>query len=244
MFNIFVNGTLADATQVMQNFYHVGQEDRLPMGGSSLDPTTSVFDLGEDNYIWQNTFCNTLYVYDSISASNVWIQQGSIEVTTPTDRIEITGLNGDASNAFLIDVIFRTSTTGSSQLNMYINGDSSASYSYYRTAFSSGTSAGGVLSGQSTMIVCNQTFFDSGGSDRLSTARMKLSTKSGRTRIAHIEETNDIRPSVGGLDIKNYYTQYTWSNTTDTITSLVFKSSVSNAIGSLTTIKLVVFNDI
>ncbi|MDY6888129.1 MAG: hypothetical protein SVV88_10915, partial [Pseudomonadota bacterium] len=60
----FVSSTLTDAIEINDNFKHVGQGNLLPMGGSGLDNTTSVYDLGSSTYKWNNLFVNNIYADD------------------------------------------------------------------------------------------------------------------------------------------------------------------------------------
>lgn len=128
-FHILLNSTTADASDVNDNFYHVAQGSRLPMGGNSLAYTNGAYDLGSASYKWNNLYCNNINVTGNLA--NTWNKIYSDELASNTTRIEISGLDGDTDiNYYLICRFKSPNTTCTYYLTF--NGDSSATYGYYR----------------------------------------------------------------------------------------------------------------
>lgn len=140
-FYIFAKGNLIDADEINSNFYHSYQGDLLPRGGTSLTPTTGVYNLGSDIYRWRDIYCNTISTVNIIYDGNGgYIRLSETGLTSQSSSIEITGLNLDQN--YCIDVlcsIYHNLNTSSS-IYMVINGDSTASYNY-RTVYRDNSSA-------------------------------------------------------------------------------------------------------
>jgi len=98
MFNVFSNSTTAYADEVMANFYHVGQGDRLPLAGANLEPTDSSLDIGSSTFKWSKGFCDTLNVYNTITSDYNYRKVYSQEIASTVGFIDISGLNGDDYN--------------------------------------------------------------------------------------------------------------------------------------------------
>ncbi|MCP4648901.1 MAG: hypothetical protein GY853_02305 [PVC group bacterium] len=100
----FVHSTTARAEEVQSNFEFVGIGDLLPRGGSSLEPTTEVYDLGSDSYKWNNLFCGNVDIVNSVSTvdNTLWVLIGEHTCQTNTATVEFTGLNGDEDEEYLI----------------------------------------------------------------------------------------------------------------------------------------------
>jgi hypothetical protein len=129
MFTILVNGNPTDASEVNNNFYHVAQGSRLPMGGVSLAATTLAYDLGTATAYWNNLFVNNIYA-NSITTANkiLWTLVSEVTLTATASSIEFTGLNGDNDKEYRIIGIFKDAVD---LINCYINGDSAtANYGY------------------------------------------------------------------------------------------------------------------
>lgn len=65
-FTIFKSGYTISADDIMGNFYHVAQDNFLPLGGSNLSNTTGVYNLGDYYHRWGKS-----YFAGSISVDNV-----------------------------------------------------------------------------------------------------------------------------------------------------------------------------
>lgn len=55
-----VDGTTADADELMSNLYHVGMDDLLPRGGSAFNATSSTYDIGSSAYRWNRAYINEI----------------------------------------------------------------------------------------------------------------------------------------------------------------------------------------
>lgn len=77
-----VDGTTADADEVMNNFYHVAQGDVLPRGGSTFAATSGTYDLGSTSYMWRRLYANEIASTCTVSAG-VQFQAGPIIFTAP-----------------------------------------------------------------------------------------------------------------------------------------------------------------
>lgn len=135
-FTVFTDATLADANEIMENFYWIAKDTRLPRGGTNLDPTNGAYDIGSATYPWETVFCSTLDYSGTLSSDNMWLLVSDITLSTSTDRVEFTGLNG------AIDDIYRIIISGKTEFLYYylnLNGASSVSYSYrsYSTDYNS-----------------------------------------------------------------------------------------------------------
>lgn len=87
----FANGTVADADQVINNFYHVRQGSLMPLGGASMDPTNSVYNLGSSSVRWAKLYVN------SISAAGAFTFIGAPQ-TLIVQEIQPTATAGQTLN--------------------------------------------------------------------------------------------------------------------------------------------------
>ena len=123
-FTIFTDSTTADANQVMANFTHIAKGDRLPRGGTSLDATTSTYNLGSSTYYWSTVFCDTLDYSGTLTTNKMWMLLADVMLTAGSTRVEISGLNGDMEGAYKIVYV------GYDNMKFILNNVSSASYAY------------------------------------------------------------------------------------------------------------------
>ncbi len=91
-FTVFQPYHIIEASQFNDNFSIIGEGDWLPRGGTILDPSTSIYDLGSTSYRWNNLFVNTLNIMGN-NNEGYWNLVAEVKVTSPTSRIDITGLN-------------------------------------------------------------------------------------------------------------------------------------------------------
>ena len=210
-FTTFVSGTAADADEVTANFYHIAQGDRLPRGGTSLDPTDSVYNIGATATTWANLYADTVNCTSIEITGNITsdlmpyvIQEYEINsVNTQSSNIFFTGLHGDIDGEYQIN-IFAVALTTYTSVRIYFNNDTS--YSYYM------------------QNVTMTTIFDA-NSYSCSSMVINLQAKSGKTRMALI---------------KYAYTQTntaswkmfcgSWVNTTDELTSITINNGYGNFI--------------
>ena len=139
-FRIFENSTTADASDTNDNYYHIGQGSRLPMGESLLAATTDVYDLGSETYKWNEFHANSC-TYDNLNANGItWEYLTRTIIDTATDRIEFSGLTPDDAKEYMIIYKIVSDTSTAAQFNFYANEISSSSY-YPSTHFVGNVSA-------------------------------------------------------------------------------------------------------
>jgi len=239
-FYIFTAGSIADADQFMDNLYHTRQGDILPRGGQSLTATDAVYDIGSEDFKWDDVFCNNLYVSGSISTNDgtLWGLVGETIITTTSSSIEFTGLN---ANYYRMEIYYTDINTASS-LRMYINGDSASNYGYQEAY-------GIIISGVGSSIASSRTSSVS-YIESVATTRDATTTVTDSFSVIYFDATlNQIRTIIKNEGGNGYYIggayagpviykTFLWNNSIDTITSLKFVSSESNNIGSGTTIRI------
>lgn len=123
-FTVFTDGTLADANEVMDNFYWICNGDRLPRGGAGLDPTNGAYDIGSSVYYWSTVYCDALDYSGTLTSDTMWLLLSDLVMTTGSIRLEVSGLNGDLEDLYKISYI------GADTLLVIFNGDSSAAYQW------------------------------------------------------------------------------------------------------------------
>ena len=132
-FYIFSTGSLGDADQMNASFRHVWQGTRLPRDGASLTAADSTYNIGSDEYRWNEVYANNIVVTGSITTDNMFSLKAYVELTATASSIEFTGLNGDSLEKIMIDMN-TMSLTGDvvHEFNVNFNGDSTSSYSVFR----------------------------------------------------------------------------------------------------------------
>jgi hypothetical protein len=225
-FTVFTNSTTAVASEVNDNFYFVAQGNRLPRTGNSLTETTGVYDVGSATYKWNTLFTN------SLSCANLNIS-GSItseymlgpeylyeELSCASSRIEITGLNGESCDAYEVYV----NISAYKPLYIWPNGDSNvANYGSQRLVVDYSTTSALVTNTSGNTASCIYCSL---------AGRVKsiIHPKNENSRIVQtIFYGDDLykpawsTPSTYRYFYKNQSTS--WSNDSDTLTSLVFQTS-------------------
>lgn len=222
-FTILVNSTPADASDVNADFYHVAQGSRLPMGGTSLEATTNVYDLGSSIASWNNLFCQNIYIGSTITTvdKSLWTLISEIELSSPAASIEFTGLNGDSQLEYrIITMMPRLGTTTALALKteMFLNNDSGTNYGVQN------------IQGADTVVSANR--YTSITSMYFDTLQVNASYTSyyfynsilyPRTGFVRMMLTNSIELARTN-NIIGYVKDYAhvWNNTTDTISSIKF----------------------
>lgn len=59
-FTVMINGSTISSAALNGNFYHVAQGDFLPMGGTTMTPTTGVYNLGSLGNHWRRLYVNEI----------------------------------------------------------------------------------------------------------------------------------------------------------------------------------------
>jgi len=120
-FRIFVNSTTADASDTNDNYYHIGQSSRLPMGGSLLANTTGVYDLGSSSYKWEEFNVNSC-TYDTLDANGItWEYLTRTVVDTAASEIEFSGLDSADAIEYLCIFKFISDTSTAAIIGFHAN---------------------------------------------------------------------------------------------------------------------------
>ena len=218
-FLILQNSTTCDSTDVNNNFYHVAQGSRLPMGGNSLESTDSVYDLGSSTATWNNLFCENIYINGSITTAGekLWSVIAETTVTATASSVEFTGLNGDNDKEYKI-LFFGNSLLVGGWVYLHLNGDSTSNnYGQQRIA---GADAA-VSASRDTSITGWQIGYGHSFSEIVFNAKTSILKMSILNLIAQVQSTtvNFIR-QISGV----------WNDTTNTITSLKIVPDVGSGV--------------
>ncbi|MCP4651430.1 MAG: hypothetical protein GY853_15295 [PVC group bacterium] len=225
-YKVLQNNVTSSAIEANDNFYHIGQGSRLPMGGNSLTSTDAVYDLGSSTMTWNNLYCDNLYISDSIASTNksLWVLLSETLATATTASIEITGLNGDDNSQYMFVVkLVGNNLTSSCHCLMQINGDSATNYGYQWIQAEG--AATGAERGTLDFFILTYGTQDTDGSQVVGLSRNLLYTKSGNERLLLTENASGGQGSyLTGLNLRGSI----WDNTSDTITSLKFIANSSD----------------
>ena len=132
-FTVF-STTTGKAQEVLDNFYHIADGERLPQTITAIGTLTAVgstYDLGASSTQWSVTYADNINVSDSITTidKTLWELVTELTLSATTNRIEITGLNGDVDGNYLIRF---SPIIGSGNLAvrifMVVNGDTGSNY--------------------------------------------------------------------------------------------------------------------
>jgi hypothetical protein len=129
-FTIFQHSTAAHASEVNDNFYHIGQGDVLPRDGNSLTVIDSTYDLGSSTFKWNNIYANKTYLYGNMYDAMNLISEVTLTVTSSV--IDITGLNGETDEIY--EIIFNGVGYATGTAYMFPNADSQTNnygYQYF-----------------------------------------------------------------------------------------------------------------
>ena len=207
-FYSFTSTAYADADQLMENFLHVYQGNRLPMSATASGTLTASdgnLDLGSSTYRWRNLYCNNIIVASStITAPYMWTLKGEVTLSSTAASIEFAGLNGDNAEEYMLSIVYTYTPTATAinYTGIYYNGDSATNY-YLNCVIDSGP-----------MATAMSLFWLSGGGVGVTgqrTSNIILKSKTGKPRVASFEHS--IR---GGIICGHC----SWSNTSSTLTSI------------------------
>ena len=214
-FTTFVSGTAADADEVTANFYHIAQGDRLPRGGTSLDPTDSVYNIGATATTWANLYadtvnCTSVEITGSITSDlmpYVKYEYAIDSTHTSTGNIEFTGLTGDSDGEYIIH--FYVINSVDTDIYLYFNNDTTPSNYYSGFTFT-----------QMILTV---------GSPGCSCASgiMSIIPEGGKSRLVFSKTAYQYSSSYGYSNRVS-----TWINDEDEITSITFAVSGSFLTGT------------
>lgn len=81
-FTIITNSTTISATELNNNFYHIGQGDLLPMGSVSLTAESGQHDLGSNGNRWRTIYVNEIASTLTVSAPMTFNAPVTFNTTT------------------------------------------------------------------------------------------------------------------------------------------------------------------
>ena len=225
-FSPVVNSATALDDEMNYNFYDLAQGTVLPKTGTSFTPTTSVIDIGSSTYRWKSLYVDSIHA-DSItcyaSTSVLWTKITEVYLSTSNaGRVEISSLNGDLYHTF--DIITRMSAETAATMRMYFNGDSTTA-NYAKVNLQNSLAA---LYGTATAAVpiCGDRIAMDTVCSSYSIAWYHL--KTGQPRRGTLYRMDTVYDTtVNKMSIESNR----WSNTSSTVTSLVFEiaSGYTNA---------------
>ena len=216
MFYELRNSTTTFANEVIENFYHIADGDRLPRSPSgSLPEINGTYNLGSSAYNWRKIFCDTFYSLYSIPSSIIINQETSVRFTSTASEIEFTGLNGDESD-YLITMLINPLAAGSGGVTetcrVIFNGDSAASYSEKYLYYNSSVIDMSTSSGNNNINITDEWTPITKGC-----FVGYISGRTGQSRI--IKGTSYFQSQLSQSSI---YVAGMWNNTLDTLTSIKF----------------------
>lgn len=217
-FTIFTAGTKINPDEVTDNFYHIGQGNFLPRGGASLEPTTSVYDLGSSVYKFDTVHVETIHARQTQTFELI----AEINLSTTASQIEITGLNGDTNEIYQIQFNY---IQASDNLPVYMspNGDTTTSYSHLINQVETSSTTRYVIT--RGFLVNNGNITTTAGINNYFSMNLIAQTGRMRSGVANMNRTQDKQ----SYEVSAYFYQAVWKDTTNTITSLLFHMYTTTA---------------
>lgn len=231
-FTIFQKYRKIDATEMNDNFYHCFQGDWLPRGGVSLTATTGVYDLGSDVYRWNNVYVQNLEITGELPRCFNLIDETTLTDTATT--IDITGLNGDTDEIYIIQyrITHDNIPASATQLRLGLNEDSATNYGYQRLRANGAVIDASRSTLQNAMNLALMRTFTS--TTYFTSGEIILFSKSGNERVAISDCARGISDDyMEGIRLGGSV----WDNTIDTLTSLQFYWN-SGSMATYTNIKV------
>lgn len=128
-FRIIQHSTTCDASDVMDNFYHIAQGSVTPNVRPDLDPTDSTYDLGSSSYKWDNLYVSSIGNATIDSNGTTWELITKTSPNSATSRIEFTGIDsGEDEKDVFMNYFIITGTSTAQTVEMYFNGNSGGGF--------------------------------------------------------------------------------------------------------------------
>lgn len=220
-YKIFSSSLTAYAEEVMDDYYWVGQGDRLPMSDSDMSLTSDKsLNIGSATHVWKKLYSENLYVDSSITSNIIIRHIASVNLSASALSIEFTGLTGnDKDYAISIYTMAQNtaSAVGTLSVDLIFNGDSASNYNESRINLKrDGTLDITSTSGETHIKVC-----DFSGPKRNNYFYGRIYSKTGTNRVVKglSESSEDDAGATRAFKVG------TWSNTSDEITSIKFNGS-------------------
>ena len=217
-FTTFTKNTTISAAEITGNFDHIGAGDMLPRGGTSLSPTTGVYNIGSDSFKWNDVFATNINITGELSQCINLIAETTLSVTA--SNIEFTGLNGDTDVIYLIRAYIVATTTALEIYAIFNNDSATASYGWqYLIGYGTAVGAGRFTTWDGISLTYT-------GSDtttsNLAYSESIIYAKTGNERLVIVESIDMCDATyIGRIVVKGAI----WNNTTSTITSLKILNS-------------------
>src|SRR3990167_394347 len=217
-FTTFTKNTTISAAEITGNFDHIGAGDMLPRGGTSLSPTTGVYNIGSDSFKWNDVFATNINITGELSQCINLIAETTLSVTA--SNIEFTGLNGDTDVIYLIRAYIVATTTALEIYAIFNNYSATASYGWqYLIGYGTAVGAGRFTTWDGISLTYT-------GSDtttsNLAYSESIIYAKTGNERLVIVESIDMCDATyIGRIVVKGAI----WNNTTSTITSLKILNS-------------------
>lgn len=230
-FEPFVKNTLIDADDVNTNIWYVAQGSWLPMGGTELEYTTTVYNLGSDSYEWAGVYVTNVNMTGILDGTFNLISE--TDITATTGRVEISGLDGNTDEIYILYMRMVNDIATSSAFTLFFNGDSATNYGYQyfagtdtTTSAARGTTQTGIPIGEisndtATTQLC---YTESWIYAKSGYERTLLSSQNRRASGTYVAQTMEL----AGI----------WNDTSSTISSIQITASTSTAIGVGSNIQL------
>ena len=217
-FTTFTKNTTISAAEITGNFDHIGAGDMLPRGGTSLSPTTGVYNIGSDSFKWNDVFATNINITGELSQCINLIAETTLSVTA--SNIEFTGLNGDTDVIYLIRAYIVATTTALEIYAIFNNDSATASYGWqYLIGYGTAVGAGRFTTWDG--ISLTYTGPDTTTSN-LAYSESIIYAKTGNERLVIVESIDMCDATyIGRIVFKGAI----WNNTTSTITSLKILNS-------------------
>lgn len=226
------NSLTADASDMNDNFNLVraGTMEPRTSAGASFVTTDSAYDIGSDSARWNNVYCNNVNAAGSVTTSDrsLWILISEPPITSSDASIDISGLNGDVTDTYMIITRATASKTAGVSINFdpfygASAGATAPSGSQYIQGASSTVTAVRDASTSSEIEFIN-TSASTAGSMSLTRSIFYAKTGNERTMISQIMKTDNGGTEVATIRSKSYI----WNNTSDTITTMRFRFGNAN----------------
>lgn len=230
-FHLFADGQTASAVDVMENFYHIFQGNRLPYGGTILSATNATYDIGSSSYKWSQLHCVNLNV-NSITTSTkyLWKLITCVQVTAAATSIDITGLNGDNERDYMLE--FHLTDNGKTAVDMIFNGDSAASYGVEGGGITVGAFVQGYRNTGTSIALLHESRNNT-TTAKYGSAWCQISGYSGYPKGVIKFETNSVINTIYRI----YNEAWAWTGI-GTIASIKFIASTISGIGVGTVVNL------
>ncbi len=218
-YHTLYNSTTTDASDVNDNFQHIGAGSRLPMSsvGVSFATTDSAYDFGADATRFNDIYCDNVDFAGSVTTADktLWTLEAETTLTESTTSIQFSGLNGDDAVNYMLIGNAIVASGEAIYLHYGFNGDSTLSYGRQDIEGTGSTVTAARNTGQGSMrFITVQGSTNT--SDGVGFFRTILHAKTGSERKVMSVSINGGVTSVSRI----YEIAGVWGDTSSTLTSI------------------------